>query len=315
MAAECRSTTRPARALAARPARDELPPPRTRHPSRPSAPPACITQQTFPTRPQEHRDDLHPPQAAAVDKAQRHRTGTRAARRRRYEHAELVAHDVDTMAALLELLGPTDQAPGYAVRGQLTVRTSPWGSAQAVVIDASLLGDFATHQGACCWRSVGHALPQPARPSPVTLPPLTGSSKCARPGAASQHRDRGGRRCPHHRRWRPRRPRATPHPSRTARTRAPKDLADLQPTLPGSSEATVTEHSRYARFESARIDTDLPLPLSGSGRELPMDRARKATRSQTGRVSRCRAPRPVQARGAPAPTRRPPKTRTSRSRR
>jgi hypothetical protein len=64
---------------------------------------------------------------------------------RRTERVELVAHDIDTMAALMGVPTPADPERGVAITEQLTLRSAPSKTAQVVIIDAGPLQGLTTH--------------------------------------------------------------------------------------------------------------------------------------------------------------------------
>ena len=200
---------------------------------------------------------------------------------RRCARVELVAHDLDTMAALIGIPAPADPKRGVAVTEQLTLRSGPSGSAQVVIIDAGRLDGLATHPGGLlvavlrgpCYLSLRAAVtgPAPTADGVVVVreagrsltardvEDVTGIStlvetaasavvaRCIDAGilAARVHRLTDLAPLDH---W------------------LRKTLADLPPTPTVPRESTVTEQSRDARSETARIDTDLPVALSATGR-------------------------------------------------
>ena len=157
---------------------------------------------------------------------------------RRCEHVELVAHDLDTTAALLGLPGPVDPDDDVAVTEQLTLRSEPSGTAQVVIIDAGPLHcRRSTPRRASRRRAARPLLPEPARsrhasgtrtrrdrrrPRERAEPHLARRRRRhRRPDARGNDRLARGR--PHDRRWHPARTRATPHRSRAPRPLAPAD--------------------------------------------------------------------------------------------
>lgn len=201
---------------------------------------------------------------------------------RRTERVELVAHDIDTMAALIGVPMPADPERGVAITEQLTLRSAPSQTAQVVIIDAGRLQRLTTQPDGLlvavlrgpCYLSLRAAITGPAPTADgIVVVREHGRSLTERDvtdvtGIATLAETV-----------------ASPAVARTidagvlaARVQRLADLAPLdhwiKKTLDNLSSppenalaSTVTEHPRAARSETARIDTDLPVALSATGRE------------------------------------------------
>jgi hypothetical protein len=200
---------------------------------------------------------------------------------RHTERVELIAHDVDTTAALLGLPALPEASEGIAVTERLTLQAEPSGTARVVIVDAGPLRTLTEHPGGLlvalvrgpCYLSlravVTHQGPVPDGIIVVREHgrSLTRRDVTAVTGIATLAETV-----------------VSPAVARTidagvlaARVQRLPDLApldrwlqqalvDLAPPTPERACSTVADHPRNARSETARIDTDLPLPLSGSGR-------------------------------------------------
>jgi hypothetical protein len=198
---------------------------------------------------------------------------------RRTERVELVAHDIDTMAALIGVPTPADPERGVAITEQLTLRSEPSKTAQVVMIDAGPLQGLTTHPDGLllavlrgpCYLSLRAAITGPA-------PTADGIIVVREHGRSLTERDvtdvTGIATLAE--------TVASPAVARTidagvlaARVQRLTDLAPLDhwlkkalaPPTESARTSTVTEHPRAARSETARIDTDLPVALSATGRE------------------------------------------------
>jgi hypothetical protein len=201
---------------------------------------------------------------------------------RRAERVELVAHDADATAALLGLSTAPAAGEGIALTEQLTLRTEPSGTAPVVIVDAGpLCGLTERPEGLLvavvrgpCYLSLRAVVTHPGpKPDGIIVVREHGRSLTCRDvtdvtGIAMFAETF-----------------ASPAVARTidagvlpVRVQRLTDLAPLdhwlQQTLidlvgapPIASASTVTEQSRDARFETARIGTDLPVALSATGRE------------------------------------------------
>ena len=200
---------------------------------------------------------------------------------RRTERVELVAHDIDTMAALIGVPTPADPDRGVAITEQLTLRSEPSKTAQVVIIDAGQLRGLTTHPDGLllavlrgpCYLSLRAAITGPAPTADgIVVVREHGRSLTERDvtdvtGIATLAETV-----------------ASPAVARTidagvlaARVQRLSDLApldhwlkktlvNLAPPTENARTSTVTEHPRAARSETARIDTDLPVALSATGR-------------------------------------------------
>jgi hypothetical protein len=201
---------------------------------------------------------------------------------RRTDRVELVAHDLDTMAALVGVPTPADPERGAAIAERLTLRAAPSPTAAIVITDAGLLRDVAAPseglllavlRGPCYLSMRGAATGSATAVDGIVVVREHGRSLTRRdvtditgiPTVAET--------------------RATPAVARTidagvltSRAHRLADLAPLDhwlqttltntPTPPATRPAsTAVEHPRPARIAASRIDTDLPVALSATGRE------------------------------------------------
>jgi hypothetical protein len=200
---------------------------------------------------------------------------------RRTERVELVAHDLDAMAALVGIPTPADPERGAAITERLTLRAAPSDVAAVVISDAgSLRALTGRPEGLLlavlmgpCYLSLRAAVTGPA-------PTVDGIVVVREHGRSLTRRDvtdvTGIPTIAE--------TIASPAVARTidagvlaARTHRLADLAPLDhwlrtilPDAPTPSSIppapTVVEHSRPARSKASRIDTDLPVALSATGR-------------------------------------------------
>jgi hypothetical protein len=200
---------------------------------------------------------------------------------RHTDRVELVAHDLDTTAALVGIPTPPDPEHGAAITEQLTLRSVPSQTAAVVITDAGLLRGLAERPEGLllavlrgpCYLSLRGAVTGPA-------PTADGMIVVREHGRSLTRRDvtdvTGIPTVAE--------TLATPAVARTidagvltARAHRLADLAPLdawlQATLPDTPmptatppASTVVGHSRPVRIETSRIDTDLPVALSATGR-------------------------------------------------
>jgi hypothetical protein len=200
----------------------------------------------------------------------------------RTDAVELIAHDLDTMAALVGVPTPADPEHGAAITEQLSLRAAPSEAAAVVITDAGPLrsvtgrpeGLLVAVLRGPCYLSLRAAVADSA-------PSVDGIIVVREHGRSLTRRDvtdvTGIPTVAE--------TLATPAVARTidagvlaARAHRLADLAPLdhwpQTTLPNPPTSpatrpvpTVAEHPRAPRIETSRIDTDLPVALSATGRE------------------------------------------------
>jgi hypothetical protein len=201
---------------------------------------------------------------------------------RRAERVELVAHDADATAALLGLSTAPAADQGIALTEQLTLRTEPSGTALVVIVDAGPLCGLterpegllvAVVRGPCYLSLRAVVTHQGPRPDGIIVVREPGRSLTCRDvadvtgiatfaetvasPAVARTVDAG----------------VLPVRAQRLTDLTPLDqwlkqtLIDLTAAPPTAPASAVTEQSRDARFQTARIDTDLPVALSATGRE------------------------------------------------